>query len=58
MSFVPGAVFFPEAVQHHALRLCFSGMAPAQITRGVGLLGEALRELSGRGAPARGRRRA
>jgi GntR family transcriptional regulator/MocR family aminotransferase len=58
VSFVPGAVFFPEAVQHHALRLCFSGMAPGQITRGVGLLGEALRELSGRSAPARGRRRA
>lgn len=58
VSFVPGAVFFPEAVQHHALRLCFSSMAPGQITRGVGLLAEALRELSGRVAPGRGRRRA
>jgi DNA-binding transcriptional MocR family regulator len=58
VSFVPGAVFFPEGVQHHTLRLCFSAMAPDQITRGIGLLGEALRELSGRSAPARGRKRA
>jgi DNA-binding transcriptional MocR family regulator len=58
VSFVPGAVFFPEAVQHHALRLCFSAMAPDQITRGIRLLAEALSELRGRGAPARGRTRA
>ena len=59
VSFVPGAVFFPEDVQHHALRLCFSGVAPDLIARGIQLLGEALRELSGRSAsaPAPGRRR-
>jgi 2-aminoadipate transaminase len=58
VSFVPGAVFFPDAVQHHGLRLCFSAMAPDQITRGVRLLAEALAELDGRSAPARGRTRA
>ena len=58
VSFVPGAVFFPEAVQHHTLRLCFSAMAPDQITRGIRLFAEALSELGGRSAPARGRARA
>ena len=40
------------------LRLCLSGITPEQIARGVGLLGEAMRELSGRSAPARGQKRA
>ncbi len=59
VSFVPGPVFFPEAVQHHTLRLCFSSAAPEQISRGVAALADALREAAGRShtLPPSGRRR-
>jgi 2-aminoadipate transaminase len=59
VSFVPGPVFFPEAVQHHTLRLCFSSVAPDQIGRGIAALADAFREAAGRPrtAPPRSRRR-
>jgi DNA-binding transcriptional MocR family regulator len=52
VSFVPGAVFFPEAIQHHTLRLCFSSVAPDQIGRGVAALAGALGEAAGRPRPS------
>jgi 2-aminoadipate transaminase len=43
MAYVPGAAFFAAEAKPNTLRLSFVTVAPAEIARGVGLLGEALR---------------
>ncbi len=42
MAYVPGAAFFAERPRANTLRLSFVTVAPAQIERGVALLGQAL----------------
>ena len=43
MAYVPGAAFFADDPQHNTLRLSFVTVAPAQITRGIELLAQALK---------------
>lgn len=53
MAYVPGAAFFAERPRANTLRLSFVTVAPAQIERGVALLGQALtQELAQTAAPA------
>ncbi len=53
MAYVPGAAFFAERPRANTLRLSFVTVAPAQIERGVALLGQALaQELAQADAPA------
>jgi 2-aminoadipate transaminase len=42
MAYVPGAAFFAERPRANTLRLSFVTVPPAQIERGVALLGQAL----------------
>ena len=44
MAYVPGAAFFAADPKPNTLRLSFVTVAPAEIERGVALLGQALRE--------------
>ena len=44
MAYVPGAAFFAERPQANTLRLSFVTVPPAQIERGVALLGRALEQ--------------
>ncbi|HYG05090.1 MAG TPA: PLP-dependent aminotransferase family protein [Stenotrophomonas sp.] len=44
VAFVPGAPFFAAEPQHNTLRLSFVTVAPQDIERGVGILGQLLQE--------------
>ena len=46
MAYVPGAAFYAADPQHNTLRLSFVTVAPAQITRGIELLAQALKNLN------------
>ena len=59
VAFVPGPFFFSaggggpaSAAALHSLRLSYSALAPANLQRGVALLGEALHSLVGAGRSA------
>ncbi|MFC6206634.1 aminotransferase-like domain-containing protein [Levilactobacillus tongjiangensis] len=40
INYVPGTNFYPGRDVHNSLRLCFSGLSPAEISAGMGRLGE------------------
>ncbi len=46
VAFVPGAAFYAEAPRPNTLRLSFVTVAPAEIERGVALLGQVLQEVA------------
>ena len=46
VSFLPGPYFSVRKAHRRHLRLCFGGLSPTDITQGISLVGDAIRQQS------------